>query len=209
MEDLWRRTRGAVLTLQSAIRMHLARTRFLRLRRAATTIAAHRRGFVQRRAYAEEIRQHRAAVCIQRRARGMMARREARRRAAAVLTIQVAFKRWQLARRCEAREADMRQALEFAQNRALRAQDKLHDLESQIQEWAAIKEEFAMNANEIRGALKAWRGGETATAEEAASMALPGAGLSEQDARDLKLFQVQHYKDEHVLHMSAPCANVP
>jgi hypothetical protein len=67
-------------------------------------------------------------------------------------------------------------------------QDKLHALETDLQEWAAVKEEFGMSATDIRGALRAWRTGKAATADEAAaSMALPG--LSEQDARDLKLFQ--------------------
>jgi Myosin head (motor domain)/IQ calmodulin-binding motif len=122
MEDLRRRTRGATLTIQAAVRMHLARKRFLALRSAATTIAAVRRGLVARRDYAVAIREHRAARTIQTGTRGMLARREAARRRAATTTIQLAVKRWQLRRRCEAREADMRQALEFAQNRALRAQ---------------------------------------------------------------------------------------
>ena len=187
MEDLWRRTRGAVLTLQAYFRMYIARKRFLALRKASTTIAKHRRGYVQRRTYEVAIREHRAAVKIQAGARGMLARREATRRARAVQTIQVAARRRQLRMRCEAREADMRQALEFAQNRALRAQDKLHSLESQLAEWAAIKEEFGMPAGEIRNVLTAWRDGERPAAGEVTSRG--AAGLSEEDARDLKLFQ--------------------
>ena len=187
MEDLWRRTRSAVLVLQAATRMFIARNRFLRLRSASTTIASHRRGLVQRRQYAQDIKEHRAAVQIQSATRGLLGRSAATRRAAGIVTVQMYCKRWQLRRRCAAREADMRQALEFAQNRALRAQDKLLTMEAQVNEWTAIKEEFSMSADEIRGALKAWRGGEHANAEEvAASMAL---GMSESDERDLKLFQ--------------------
>lgn len=190
MEDLWRRTRGAVLTIQSQTRMHIARKRFVAQRRAATIIGAHRKGLVARRRYATDIKEHRAAVTIQSGARGMLARTEAARRTAAIIVIQVACKRWHLRRRCAAREADMRQALEFAQNRALRAQDKLHTLESQLGEWAAIKEEFAMTAPEIRGALQAWRQGAPASADAAMrAVPVPGGGLSEDEARDLRLFQ--------------------
>jgi myosin V len=188
MEDLWRRTRSAVLIIQASVRMHMARSRFLALRQASTTISKHYRGATQRSAYAVQIRQHRAAVKIQAGTRGLLARLEAARRLAAITTIQVACKRWHLDRRCKRREADMRQALEFAQNRALRAQDKLHALESQLEEWAAIKEEFSMTAPEIRGVLKAWRGGGQPE-PSAESRALPAAALSEQDARDLKLLQ--------------------
>ena len=169
------------------VRMHFARKRFLALRAASTTIATRRRGLVQRRRYAVDIQRHRAARTIQAAVRGHQARALAARRLAATTTIQVACKRWHLQRRCARREADMRQALEFAQNRALRAQDKLHSLETQLAEWAAIKEEFQMSADEIRGALQAWREGGHADPE--ASRALAPAGLSEQDARDLKLFQ--------------------
>jgi hypothetical protein len=190
MEDLWRRNRGAVLIIQSQTRMHIARKRFVAQRKAATIIGAHRKGLVQRRRYATDIKEHRAAVMIQSGVRGKIARTEAARRAAAIIVIQVAFKRWHLRRRCAAREADMRQALEFAQNRALRAQDKLHTLESQLDEWAAIKEEFAMTAPEIRGALKAWREGAPASTDDAVrAMPVQGGGLSEDDARDLRLFQ--------------------
>jgi hypothetical protein len=100
----------------------------------------------------------------------------------------------------------MRQALEFAQNRALRAQDKLHALESQLEEWAAIKEEFCMSAPEIRAVLKAWRTGAPEAAAD--SRALPAATLSEQDARDLKLLQ-QHRQAFFAWQMGAGLDGVP
>ena len=45
--------------------MHIARTRFLKLRRASTVIAAHRRGQLQRRVFAVQLAEHRAAIRAQ------------------------------------------------------------------------------------------------------------------------------------------------
>ena len=188
MEDLWRRTKGAVQLIQAQVRMHIARTRFLRLRKASTVIAAHRRGQLQRRKFNVELAEHRAAIRAQAAARRWLARHEAKRRLAAIVTIQCGLRKVQFRKRCAVREADMRQALEFAQNRALRAKEKMINMEKELAEWHKIKADFQMDPDQVRDALMAWRA-QPEGGSQASSVTATGPGLSEQDQK-LKLFQV-------------------
>lgn len=189
MEDLWRRTKGAVQLIQAQVRMHIARTRFLQLRAASTTIAAHRRGQVQRRKFKVELAEHRAAILTQASARRWLARHEAKRRRAAIVTIQCGLRKVQFRKRCAVREADMRQALEFAQNRALRAKEQEIKMREELAHWQKIQQDFQMDPDQVRDALMAWRA-QPDTATSQASSATAGPGMSEQDQKELKMFQV-------------------
>lgn len=190
MEDLWRRTKGAVQLIQAQVRMHIARTRFLQLRSASTTIAAHRRGQVQRRKFKVELAEHRAAILTQASARRWLARHEAKRRRTAIVTIQCGLRKVQFRKRCAVREADMRQALEFAQNRALRAKEQEIKMRKELAQWQKIQEDFQMDPDQVRDALMAWRAQPDTAASQASSATAAGPGMSEQDQKELKLFQV-------------------
>ena len=190
MEDLWRRTKGAVQVIQAQVRMHIARTRFVRMREASTVIAAARRGQVQRRKFKIEFAEHKAAITAQAAARRWLARHEAKRRRDAIVVIQCGLRRVQFRKRCAVREADMRQALEFAQNRALRAKEQEIKMRQELALWHKIQEDFQMDPDQVRDALMAWRAQPDTAATSQTSTATAGAGLSEHDAKELKLFQV-------------------
>jgi IQ calmodulin-binding motif len=164
--------------------------RFLRMRAAATTIAAYRRGQLQRRKFKVELAENRAAVVTQSAARRWLARHEAKRRRAAIITIQCGLRKKQLRQRCAAREADMRQQVEFAQNRALRAKEKAINMERELAVWHKIQEDFQMGPEQVRESLMAWRASESTPASSVAAAPDAGAALTEHDSKELRLFQV-------------------
>lgn len=188
MEDLWRRTRDATILIQAQMRMHVARTKFLRMRDAVTTIAANRRGQLQRRVFKVEMSEHRAAVIAQAAARRWLARHQAKRKLKAIVTIQCGLRKQQFRQRCAAREADMRQQIEFAQNRALRAKEKVINMEKELAEWHKIQEDFQMGPDGVRDSLMAWRSAESTAAAPGAAEGT--ATLPEKTAKELKLFHV-------------------
>lgn len=189
MEDLWRRTRDATVLIQAHMRMHAARTKFKRKQQAVTTIAAHRRGQVQRRVFKVEMSEHRAAILTQAAARMWLAKHEATKRKKAIIAIQCGLRKQQFRQRCIAREADMRQQIEFAQNRALRAKEKVINMEKELAEWHKIQEDFQMGPDGVRESLMAWRSTEsTAPADPGATEGT--ATLPEKTAKELRLFQV-------------------
>ena len=89
LEDAAARMQRAALFIQSTWRMARCRRVFLAARTAAVTVQAHWRGRQGRLLFAELLRRHRAAACIQAAARACAQRRRYRRALAGVVAIQV------------------------------------------------------------------------------------------------------------------------
>lgn len=116
---LWQRVRmvacdcRAVLLIQSYRRMLPVRRAFLRARAASVKIQAAERGRVARREYKELKRRNAAAIRLQAWTRGHQQRVRYLRVLRVTLVLQIAVRRYQLAKRVAAREAE-RKAREAA-----------------------------------------------------------------------------------------------
>lgn len=76
VEDTWAKMQSSVLKLQAYTRMFFARKRFQQHRAAALLLQSAWRGRVARLQFAKDLREHKAAVCIQRHYRGGVQRAE-------------------------------------------------------------------------------------------------------------------------------------
>jgi myosin heavy subunit len=70
VEDTWAKMQSSVLKLQAYTRMFFARKRFQQHKAAALLFQSAWRGRKARLQYAKDLREHKAAVCIQRHYKG-------------------------------------------------------------------------------------------------------------------------------------------
>uniref|UniRef100_A0A061S4R7 Myosin-1-like isoform x1 n=1 Tax=Tetraselmis sp. GSL018 TaxID=582737 RepID=A0A061S4R7_9CHLO len=147
MEDTWERMVRSAAAIQAFMRMAVHRLAFLALRRAAVRVQAARRGTLARRAYAELLRQHRAAAAIARRWHAYLERRSFRRSVRAVWTIQMAFRRHRLRLRLAARrEETLRRDAEEAARKAAEREEAAR--------WDRVRDEFGGDWEAIRATMQ-------------------------------------------------------
>ena len=143
--------------------MAWARRAFLAARAAATTLQAARRGQLARRRYARMLAEHRAALAIQAAARGHAARQRRRAALSAALSIQMAWRRQQLAARVSQRQAVRAEAQRVADEEraaAKRAAEEERAAQEREQaSWEAIQREFGMAPAGVRQVLGLWQVG--------------------------------------------------
>ena len=118
LEDLRRRTVGAVITCQACARGAIARRKYLKQRAAVTRMQSIARGYAAR-IYVQELRmKHHAATMIQCYTRGMFARTAFNEDYLCVIDAQMAIRRWLFAhrvrKRAALREQMEREAMELA-----------------------------------------------------------------------------------------------
>jgi hypothetical protein len=141
-----------VLTIQSYRRMLPVRRAFVAKRGAAVRIQTAERGRVARREFAELKRRHAAATQLQARYRGHRVRLDYLRTLRAVLVLQIAFRRWQVARRVAARAAE-RAAHEAELAKAAAATAAARAAEEAAAEDARRKERASFTAIKVRSHL--------------------------------------------------------
>ena len=176
VEDARARRAAAATTAQRFRRGAAARRAFLDLKRAATKAQALRRGATARERFlAEKARRERAATKAQAAARGARARAAYKAERAAVVTAQMAVRRWCLRRRtARARRARLeaeKKAAEEAEKKAAEEAEKK----------AAEGAEHAKKRK--ASLLAAERAGEAAAAAEARAEAAERLAASEAEAR--------------------------
>ena len=123
MEDLRGRTLSAALTTQKHARGRAARAAFMRTREAIVMVQALARGRRARLAFVAAFARSRAAVDLQRTARGFIARRRAKKEVRSIVACQMAVRRWCLrnkrGRELEANKAKAGKAREEAEAAAV------------------------------------------------------------------------------------------
>ena len=105
MEDQRARKLSSVVIMQSARRGCVARAAFLHAKASITRTQARARGNAARVRYARALREHRAAMVIQAMTRGRAARRACAAERAAIVTVQMAVRRWTLRAKWRALDA--------------------------------------------------------------------------------------------------------
>ncbi len=135
--------------IQSYRRMLPVRRDFVAKRGAAVQIQAAERGRVARRDFAELKRRHAAATQLQARYRGHRARVDYLRTLRAVLVLQIAFRRWQVARRVAARASE-RAAREAELAKVAAAEAAARAAEEAVAEEAQRKERASFTAIKAR-----------------------------------------------------------
>ena len=125
------------------------RRNFVAKRCAAVQIQAAERGRVARRDFAELKRRHAAATQLQARYRGHRARVDYLRTLRAVLVLQIAFRRWQVARRVAARASE-RAAREAELAKVAAAEAAARAAEEAVAEEAQRKERASFTAIKAR-----------------------------------------------------------
>lgn len=159
MEDTWERMVNGAYTIQAFMRMAVVRSRFLHLRAAAIRCQANRKGMMQRMAYAELLRRHRAALAIASRWKAYQIRRTFLRTVAAAWAIQMAYRRWRLSLRLKIRRG------QISKRRASEAKVE-EERKREAARWDRVRDEFGGDWEAIRatmawaGSIKAKYGGE-------------------------------------------------
>ncbi|WIA33590.1 hypothetical protein OEZ86_006714 [Tetradesmus obliquus] len=147
VEDTWAKMQSSVLKLQAYTRMFFARKRFQQHRAAALLLQSAWRGRVARLQFAKDLREHKAAVCIQRHYRGGVQRAEYKKVHRAVTVFQAAERSRQLNKRVAARLAARRkrEAAEAAAEAARREAEE---------GFLALKDQYGITQlSEVKAAL--------------------------------------------------------
>eukprot|EP00879_Flechtneria_rotunda_P012719 GHRR01013282.1.p1 GENE.GHRR01013282.1~~GHRR01013282.1.p1 ORF type:complete len:1481 (+),score=699.13 GHRR01013282.1:1396-5838(+) len=169
VEDTWAKMQASVLKLQAYTRMYFAKTAYLARKKATLVLQSSWRARGCRLAYAQALKQHRAAITIQRHYKGHVARQQYMKTHRAITVFQAAERRRQLNKRVAARvqarlareaaaaaaaEERRRQEEGFAAIKARYGVTQLSEVQSAMACYAALKSELdSRDPSEVKEAL--------------------------------------------------------